>query len=395
MLDLHTQGEPIDALTLVEHLKQAGDLEAVGGAAAIELLAGSVPAVGNVRQYARIVRDNAMLRRLLHASYEIQAQVHGHEALPRDLVDMAERDHPRGRPRGLAQGLPRDRVRCCDSELDKLQKLSLEGTPITGTPSGFEDLDNITGGFQPGNLIILAARPAMGKSALMANFAENAALTSNKAVALFSLEMSEGELAQRFIASQASIKGDDLRKGRVPQARWGKILQASSRLAQSKLFIDDSSDLSVLDVRAKARRLAQQNADGLGLILIDYLQLMRAGGSVENRVEQIGQISRGLKTLARELEVPVIALSQLNRGVEQRTDKRPVLSDLRESGSIEQDADLVMFVYRDDYYDKESEREGIADLIIAKHRNGGLGTVELTFQKDFPRFMSYAGDDRY
>jgi replicative DNA helicase len=289
----------------------------------------------------------------------------------------------------------RDIESLLDAELDKLQKLSLEGTPITGTPSGFDDLDNITGGFQPGNLIILAARPAMGKSALMANFAENAALGSNKAVALFSLEMSEGELAQRFIASQASIKGDDLRKGRVPQARWGKILQASSRLAQSKLFIDDSSDLSVLDVRAKARRLAQQNADGLGLILIDYLQLMRAAGGVDNRVEQIGQISRGLKTLARELDVPVIALSQLNRGVEQRTDKRPVLSDLRESGSIEQDADLVMFVYRDDYYDKESEREGIADLIIAKHRNGGLGTVELTFQKEFPRFMSYAGDDRY
>ena len=280
-----------------------------------------------------------------------------------------------------------------DSELDKLQKLSLEGTPITGTPSGFEDLDTITGGFQPGNLIILAARPSMGKSALMANFAENAALDSNKAVALFSLEMSEGELAQRFIASQASIKGDDLRKGRVPQARWGKILAASARLAHSKLFIDDSSDLSVLDVRAKCRRLAQQNADGLGLILIDYLQLMRAGGSgPENRVEQIGQISRGLKTLARELEVPVIALSQLNRGVEQRKPTSgPMLSDLRESGAIEQDADLVMFVYRDDYYDKESEREGIADLIIAKHRNGGLGTVELTFQKEFPRFMSYAG----
>ena len=247
----------------------------------------------------------------------------------------------------------------------------------------------------PGLRNFVAEDVVVHNSALMANFAENAALNSNKAVALFSLEMSEGELAQRFIASQASIKGDDLRKGRVPQSRWGKILAASARLAHSKLYIDDSSDLSVLDVRAKARRLAQQNADGLGLILIDYLQLMRAGGSVENRVEQIGIISRGLKTLARELEVPVIALSQLNRGVEQRTDKRPVLSDLRESGSIEQDADLVMFVYRDDYYDKESEREGIADLIISKHRNGGLGTVELTFQKEFPRFMSYAGDDRY
>jgi replicative DNA helicase len=235
----------------------------------------------------------------------------------------------------------------------------------------------------------------MGKSALMANFAENAALAGGKAVALFSLEMSESELAQRFIASQASVKGDDLRKGNVQQSRWPKILEASDRLAHSQLFIDDSSDLSVLDVRAKARRLAQQSADGLALILIDYLQLMRAQGGIENRVEQIGQISRGLKTLARELDVPVVALSQLNRGVEQRTDKRPVLSDLRESGAIEQDADLVMFIYRDEYYDEDSEREGIADVLIAKHRNGGLGTVELTFQKEYPRFMSYVSEGRY
>jgi replicative DNA helicase len=394
MLDIHTLGEPVDGLTLVEHLKQAGDLEAVGGRAAIDLLAGSVPAVGNVRQYARIVRENAMLRRLLQASYEIQARVHSHDAPPRELVDLAERSILE-----VAQDDSRKDFRpihdLLSSELDKLERLSREGKAITGTPSGFEDLDTITGGFQPGNLIILAARPSMGKSALMANFAENAALDSRKAVALFSLEMSEGELAQRFIASQASIKGDDLRKGKVPASRWAKIIQASDRLADSPLYIDDSSDLSVLDIRAKSRRLTQQHADGLGLILIDYLQLMRAQGGVENRVEQIGQISRGLKTLARELEVPVIALSQLNRGVEARTDKRPILSDLRESGSIEQDADLVMFIYRDEYYDKESEREGIADLIISKHRNGGLGNVELAFQKEFPRFMSYAGDDGY
>jgi replicative DNA helicase len=1036
MLDLHTLGEPVDALTLVEHLKQAGELEAIGGRAAVDVLAGSVPAVGNVRQYARIVRENAMLRRLLRASYEIQARVHSHEAPPRELVDLAERAILE-----VAQQDSRKDFRAIhdllSSELDKLERLSREGTAITGTPSGFDDLDNITGGFQPGNLIILAARPSMGKclagsalvydprtgarrridelvraieagedvtvasvgpnlrirssrvttgirsgrqavfqlttrlgrrieatgnhplltltgwrelrelevgsriavprrlpresqldtmpdhqivllaaliadgnltqrtprfcfgagsavlpeveraaaamglrlsmthggtacisggrgashnpltalcrrhglwgrrsagkfvpdavfvldddriarflsilyacdghvyhserfsqvgyttiserlardvqhlllrlgivatirtlrravydgtetvarevritgrddlasfarripivgkeaklaavsasrptgshatnvdtlpveiwdrvlaakgsrrwsevsaaaghprnhnwhvhrrgmsraqlstiaaalqspelnalassdlwwdevacveavgevetydltvpgdhnfvaddivvhnSALMANFAENAALDSRQAVALFSLEMSESELAQRFIASQASIKGDDLRKGKVPGSRWPKILQASNRLAESPLYVDDSSDLTVLDVRAKARRLAQQNADGLGLILIDYLQLMRAQGGIENRVEQIGQISRGLKTLARELEVPVIALSQLNRGVEQRTDKRPLLSDLRESGclagetrvylpdageyrpieelagmrdfrvsavntetwklescrvskafctgrkpvlalrtrlgrrlratrnhrfltiegwrrldelapgthialprelpgpheqtmgddelalrghligdgctlprhaiqcttrenelaedmqaglamsycgtalykrnlgreraaraaevvrsdelhrlamsdvywdridaiepdgeadvydltvdrlhnfvaedvlvhnSLEQDADLVMFIYRDEYYDKESEREGIADLIISKHRNGGLGVVELAFQKEFPRFMSYAGDNGY
>src|SRR5918996_287910 len=335
MLDLHTLGEPVDALTLVEHLKQAGDLDDMAERAILEV---------------------------------------AHEDSRKDFRPIHD---------------------LLVSELDKLERLSREGKAITGTASGFEDLDAITGGFQPGNLIILAARPSMGKSALMANFCENAALDQGKAVALFSLEMSESELAQRFIASQASIKGDDLRKGRVPASRWGKIMEASNRLAKSPLFIDDSSDLSVLDVRAKSRRLAQQHADGLGLILIDYLQLMRGDARTDNRVEQIGQISRGLKTLARELDCPVIALSQLNRGVEQRTDKRPVLSDLRESGSIEQDADLVMFIYRDEYYDKESEREGIADLIISKHRNGGLATVELTFQKEYPRFMSYKGDDRY
>jgi replicative DNA helicase len=247
----------------------------------------------------------------------------------------------------------------------------------------------------PGEHNFIADDIVVHNSALMANFAEYAALNSEKAVALFSLEMSESELAQRFIASQASIKGDDLRKGKVPPARWGKILAASNRLAESSLFIDDSSDLSVLDVRAKTRRLAQQQADGLGLVLIDYLQLMRATGQTDNRAEQVGQISRGLKTLARELEVPVIALSQLNRGVEQRSDKRPMLSDLRESGAIEQDADLVMFIYRDEYYDEDSEEEGIAEVHIAKHRNGGLSTIKLTFQGEYPRFMSYAGGEHY
>ena len=214
--------------------------------------------------------------------------------------------------------------------------------------------------------------------------------THNAPVALFSLEMSETELAQRFVASQARIKGDELRKGRVAEHKWPKILEASQRLARAPLFIDDSSDIGLLEIRAKARRLHQQH--GLGLIIIDYLQLMRADGRIENRVEQIGQMSRGLKILARELECPVIALSQLNRGVEQRTDKRPVLSDLRESGSIEQDADLVVFIYRDEYYDRESEREGEADIIIAKHRNGAIGDVTLTFQKEYPKFLNYAGE---
>jgi replicative DNA helicase len=213
-------------------------------------------------------------------------------------------------------------------------------------------------------------------------------------VALFSLEMSESELAQRFVASQSRIKGEDLRRGRVAENRWPKVLEACQRLARAPLFVDDSSDTGVLEVRAKSRRLHHQVEGGLGLIIIDYLQLMRHEGRVESRVEQVGQISRGLKGLARELNVPVIALSQLSRAVEQRGahDKKPILSDLRESGAIEQDADLVMFIYREEYYDKESERPGEADIIIAKHRNGPVGEVVLTFQKEYPKFMNYAGD---
>lgn len=389
MLALYDQSEPVDVLTVAEHLRTAGHLDHVGGRAAIDSLAASVPAAGNVRHYARIVREDALMRRLLTTTYEIQATVQDQVAPPREIVDRAERmvlevahDDRQKDFRSIEEVL--------DEELDKLHRLSLEGTALTGTPSGFKDLDEMTGGFQPGNLIILAARPSMGKSALVCNIAENAAIDHNAPVALFSLEMSEAELAQRFVASQARIKGDELRKGRVAAHKWPKILEASQRLARAPLFIDDSSDVGLLEIRAKARRLHQQH--GLGLIVVDYLQLLRGDGRIENRVEQIGQMSRGLKILARELECPVIALSQLNRSVESRTDKRPVLSDLRESGSIEQDADLVAFIYRDEYYDRESEREGEADIIISKHRNGSIGDVVLTFQKEYPKFLNYAGE---
>jgi replicative DNA helicase len=278
-------------------------------------------------------------------------------------------------------------------ETDKLHRLSVSKTPLTGTPSGFKDLDEKTGGFQPGNLIVLAARPSMGKSALVANIAENAVLAGH-ATALFSLEMSESELAQRFVASQARIKGEDLRRGKVAESRWPKILEACQRLSDAPMYVDDSSDTGVLEIRAKCRRLHAQVEGGLGLIIVDYLQLMRPEGNVESRVEQVSQMSRGLKGLARELGVPVIALSQLSRAVEQRgrDDKKPILSDLRESGAIEQDADLVMFIYRDEYYNPDSERPGEADIIIAKHRNGPIGEVQLTFQREYPRFMNYAGE---
>jgi replicative DNA helicase len=394
MLDLYTESEPIDVLTVTEHLRSRGKLEEVGGAAEIDALTGAVPAVGNLRRYGSIVKEHSLLRRVLNATYEIQASVHGHDAPPREIVERAEKlmlevGH------GDEQKDVRRVGEILHEEIDKWQQLSVEGRSLTGTPSGFTDLDTITGGFQPGNLIVIAARPSMGKSALVTNMAENVALHRERPrpVALFSLEMAEAELAQRFIASQASIKGDDLRKGRLKdEAKWKRVLKVAGEYDVAPLFVDDSSDIGILDIRAKARRLHQQTRaefGGLGLIVVDYLQLMRADSRIESRVQQVGEMSRGLKILARELAVPVIALSQLSRGVEARTDKRPMLSDLRESGNIEQDSDLVMFIYRDEYYNKETtDRPGEAELIIAKHRNGGLGEVPLTFQSDYPRFLS-------
>jgi replicative DNA helicase len=394
MLALYEASEPIDVLTVTEHLRSRGKLEEAGGTAEIDSLSAAVPAVGNLRRYGAIVKEHSLLRRLLGATYAIQAAVAGHEAPPRELVERAERV--------MLEVAHDDRQKDFQKvgevlhvEIAKWQELSAEGRSLTGTPSGFSDLDTITGGFQPGNLVIIAARPSMGKSALVTNIAENVALDRDRPrpVALFSLEMSEAELAQRFVASQASIKGDDLRKGRLKdESKWKRVLKVAGEYDAAPLFIDDSSDIGILDVRAKARRLHQQTlADhgGLGLIIVDYLQLLRADTRIENRVQQVGEMSRGLKILARELRCPVIALSQLSRGVESRTDKRPMLSDLRESGQIEQDADLVMFIYRDEYYNPETtDRPGEAELIIAKHRNGGLGDVPMSFQNEYPRFLS-------
>ncbi len=391
MLSLYNESEPVDKVTVIDRLRQMGELEKVGGEVAVDELTGLVPAAGHARRYAQIVRENALLRRLLQSTFVIQESVLGHDASPRELVEQAEkamlevsRDDRQQDFRAIEDVL--------HDELDKMHRLSIEGTSLTGTPSGFKDLDEITGGFQPGNLIIVAARPAMGKSALVCNIAENAAVEHGKPVALFSLEMAEAELAQRFVASQARIKGEELRKGRVAEQRWPKILAASQRLADAPLWVDDSSDIGMLEIRAKARRLHNQ-CGGLGLIIVDYLQLMRTDSRYDSRVTAVGELSRGLKILARELGVPVIALSQLSRAVESRPDKKPMLSDLRESGNLEQDSDLVMFIYREEYYSKEeSERPGEADLIIAKHRNGAVGEVTLTFQKEYPKFMNYAGE---
>ena len=396
LLGLFDRGSEIDVLSVTEELKSVGKLEEAGGEEAIQSLVTAVPAVGNLRRYAEIVRETAHLRRLLDTSYRIQSSVYTRDGDPQQIVDEAERSILEIRMGDGGQDF-RPVGDVLHQELQRWDDLAKRGESITGIPSGFADLDQITGGFQPGNLIIIAARPSMGKSALVTNIAENVALDKKKPrpVALFSLEMSEGELAQRFIASQATIKGDDLRKGRVRDEKWQRVLKVAGEYENSKLYVDDSSDIGLLDIRAKARRLHQSLRDegGLGLIIIDYLQLMRADGRYDNRVQQVGEMSRGLKILARELKVPVIALSQLSRGVESRPDKRPMLSDLRESGQIEQDADLVMFIYRDEYYNHEaSENPGVSEIIIGKHRNGALGMVELTFQHEYPRFRNIALD---
>jgi replicative DNA helicase len=387
MIRLKEKAEPeaVDALTVCDDLRRAGRLEDAGGEAYIHSLPTVVPAVGAVMHYARIVRDDALLRSLLATTRDIQGEVLAHRGEPRELIERAEAALFRiGHDGGTAEMRPLETV--LHEEIDKLEELSRKDVGLTGTPSGFTDLDQLTGGFQPGNLIVLAARPSMGKSTLATNIAENAAIDHGVPVALFSLEMSETELAHRFIASQAKVSSDELRKGRVRGDRWPKVLNAVERLASAPIFIDDSSDIGVLEMRAKARRLHNRNQ--LGLLVVDYLQLVRPDGRADSRVEQVGQISRGLKILARELEIPVIAVSQLSRAVESRKPPTPMLSDLRESGQLEQDADVVMFVYREEYYDKESERTGEADVIIAKHRNGPIGELPLTFLHKYPRFAN-------
>jgi replicative DNA helicase len=381
--------EAVDAVTVSDELARSGELEEAGGPAYIHSLPSMVPAAGNVRHYARIVKQHALLRKLLAAARTTEDDVYTHGGDVQQLIDRVEsrfynvaHEERTGELRSIEEVL--------HDELDKLELVSRQGIALTGTPSGFKDLDDLTGGFQPGNLIVLAARPSMGKSALVTNIAENAAIEHDRPVALFSLEMSETELAQRFIASQAKLNGDDLRKGRVKPDRWPKVVKATEKLAASPLYVDDSSDIGILEVRAKARRLHARRE--LGLLVVDYLQLMRPEDTSQSRVEQIGQISRGLKILARELNIPVIAVSQLSRAVESRPDKRPLLSDLRESGQIEQDADLVMFIYRDEYYNRDSERPGEADVIVAKHRNGPVGDVILTFLSRYPKFANLYRD---
>ena len=391
--ELYAQGEPVDALTLADRLDKEQKLELIGGVDKIRDIAAMTPAVSNVGHYARIVREMATLRGLIGAGNDIARLGWERPGEVIELVDRAEQ---------IVFELGQGRVSTQFAHIEELLKESFEritalyeaGVEITGTPSGFRDIDRLTSGFQPGNLVIVAARPSMGKSALALCMAANLGVRENTPVALFTLEMSKAEVTQRLMCSEAKVESQRLRTGKLGVDDWPRLTAACDKLAKAPIYVDDTGSITMMEIRSKLRRLKSQQPN-LGLVIVDYLQLMTSGTSVENRVQEVSQISRALKVLARDLDVPIVALSQLSRAVEQRHDKRPILSDLRESGSLEQDADLVFFIYRDEYYNDDSEREGIAELTLSKHRNGGLGTVELTFQKEYPRFMSYVGDDRY
>ncbi|HKG43353.1 MAG TPA: replicative DNA helicase [Gaiellaceae bacterium] len=387
-LALYAKGEPVDAITLVDELEERGELEGAGGRVRIHELAALVPASANAGHYARIVREMATLRGLIRAGGEISQLGWDRPGDTTDLVDRAEQ---------VVFDLSQSRVSSEFSHIEELLKDSFEritalyeaGADVTGTPSGFRDLDRLTSGFQPGNLIIVAARPSMGKSGLGLCMAANLAVRAEVPVAMFTLEMSKSEVTQRLMCSEAKVESQRLRTGKLGADDWPRLTAACDRLAKAPIYVDDQGSITMMEIRSKARRLKSREPS-LGLIVVDYLQLMTSGANVESRVQEVSQISRSLKILARDLDVPILAMSQLSRAVEQRHDKRPILSDLRESGSIEQDADLVMFIYRDEYYNDESDQQGIAEVHLAKHRNGPTDTVKLSFLKRYAKFADLA-----
>jgi replicative DNA helicase len=388
-LSLYAKGEPVDAITLVDHLDERGELEDVGGKVRIHELAALVPASANAGHYAQIVKEAATLRGLIRAGGEIARLGWERPGETTELVDQAEQilfDLSQERAQGEFSHIEA----LLKESFDRITALYESGADVTGVPSGFRDLDRITSGFQEGNLIVLAARPSMGKSALGLCMAANLAVRRNVPVALFTLEMSKSEVTQRLMCSEAKVESQRLRTGKLSADDWPRLTAACDKLAKAPIYVDDTGSITMMEIRSKARRLKSKHPE-LGLILIDYLQLMTSGTTAENRVQEVSQISRSLKVLARDLDVPIIAMSQLSRAVEQRHDKRPILSDLRESGSIEQDADIVCFIYRDEYYNaEESDQQGLAEVIVAKHRNGPTDTVKLSFLKRYAKFADLA-----
>lgn len=383
---LEAKGEPIDMIVLTEELRRQNNLERIGGIGYIATLANTVPTAANIRHYAGIVEEKAILRKLIRYSTQIASRCYEDQEDTMELLDNAEKMILEIASNRNADGLISIKA-VLSRTLEKIEQMSNNKGNVTGVPSYFADLDRMTSGWQPSDLIILAARPAMGKTTFGLNIAYNAATKGKLPVAVFSLEMSREQLVQRLISAEAMIDQHKLRTGRLQDEEWLRLTKAAQPLSTAQIYIDDTPAISVLELRAKARRLKAEK--GLALIVIDYLQLMQVNNRKnDNRQQEISEISRSLKALARELEVPVLALSQLSRAVEQTHEKRPALSHLRESGALEQDSDLVMFIYREDYYNPESEKPGIAEIILAKHRNGPTGSVELGFIKEYTKFVS-------
>jgi replicative DNA helicase len=382
IVHLNEKGEPVDLVTVTEELLKKEQLDKVGGATYLASLADAVPTAANVEYYAKIVAEKALLRSLIDTSAQIAQK--GYEAGEEvsELIDEAEQMiFSISQKKNRVGFVPIKEILL--EAFERIEKLAQQKNSVTGIPT-FKELDKLLSGLQKSDLIICAARPAMGKTSFCLNIAQNAAVRHKIPVAVFSLEMSKDQLAQRMLCADAMVDQQKMRSGFLVEDDWAKLAHAVGPLAEAPIFINDTPAISVLEVRAKARRLMGEH--GLGLIVIDYLQLMTSHRRAESRQQEIAQLSRSLKALARELDIPVLCLSQLNRGVEQRQDKRPLMSDLLESGSIEADADVVLFIYRDDYYNQESEKQNIAEIIVAKHRHGPVGTVELAFLKEFTRF---------
>ena len=384
---------PADVITVYEHLQSLGKAEEIGGLGYLNALAQYVPSASNIRRYAEIVRERSILRKLVSASDEIATNAFNPQGKAIDrILDEAEQKIFNIGEEGsrMKQGFQSMDTLVVEL-LDRVQEMADNPNDITGVPTGFYDLDRMTSGLQSGDLVVLAARPSMGKTAFAINIAEHVALNEGLPVAVFSMEMGASQLAVRVVGSIGRIDQGHLRTGKLHDDEWPRLTEAIEKLRTVSLHIDETPGLTPSELRANARRLSRQ-CGKLGLIVVDYLQLMSGSGGSggDNRATELGEISRGLKMLAKELQCPVIALSQLNRSVEQRTDKRPMMSDLRESGAIEQDADIIMFIYRDDYYNKDSKDPGVAEIIIGKQRNGPTGTVRLTFLKNLTRFESMA-----
>lgn len=388
--------KPADVITVHEHLQALGKAQEAGGLAYLNSLAQFVPSAANIRRYAEIVRERAILRKLISASDDIATSAFNTQGRNvSEILDEAEQKvfkigEEGARMKGGFHTIEGLAVQL----MDRVDEMSQNPNDITGVPTGFVDLDRFTAGLQPGDLIILAARPSMGKTSLALNIAEHVAINEGLPVAVFSMEMGASQLALRVVGSIGRIHQGHLRTGKLNDDEWPRLAEAIERLRNVQLHIDETPGLTPGDLRAAARRLARSQGK-LGLIVVDYLQLMSGGTKYdgENRATELGEISRGLKMLAKELQCPVIALSQLNRGVESRTDKRPMMSDLRESGAIEQDADIITFIYRDEYYNKETKEPGVAEIIIAKHRNGPTGVIKLAFLNTMTRFESLASAD--